>query len=138
MKKMDFCIIVWVIIIVAVGFLTIKTHLTTQTQIEKVEYLQTGINLIELRLSTLTTQVSYQKAFLDKTIATAITEKLMVEYDDAKEIKSFRNSIPLQDLLSLIIKRLDLKIVEVPARDGGYELKPVVEVAGTLKKKDLK
>ena len=81
---------------------------------------------IEKRLGILSNELSYQKAFLNETIATAITEKLMVEYDDAKEIeiKSVRNLIPLQDLLSLIIKRLELKIIEVPATDGGYELKP--------------
>ena len=72
---------------------------------------------------------------MNKTIATAITDRLMVEFNETKEVKSFSNSIPLHALLELIIKRLDLKIIEVPATDGGYELEPIIGDANVLKKK---
>jgi len=137
MKKIDlFCIIGIIIIVAAVAGWTVILHLTTQT--EKLESLQANVKNIEKRLDTLTNQVSYQKAFLNKTIATAITDRLMVEFDGTKEVKSFRNSIPLQDLLDLIIKRLDLKIIKVPATDGGYELESTVKNVGALNEKSLK
>ena len=121
MKKLVFSIIATLCGITAIfGVWIIIIHTL------KLESLQANVESIEKRLGILSNELSYQKAFLNETIATAITEKLMVEYDDAKEIeiKSVRNLIPLQDLLSLIIKRLELKIIEVPATNGGYELKP--------------
>ena len=114
-----------IIVIVSISTYVAATHLRTQKQ--DLESLQGNVKNIELKLENLINQVGYEKAFLNKRIAAAIKDKLMIKFDGVKEIKSFINSIPLQDLLRLIIKRLDLKIVEVPASTGGYELKPVVD-----------